>query len=166
MNQTRHVAITGAAGGLGHALATTLSNQGCRLSLSDVVANEGTDRKIAVVDVRDAAAMTDWLTACHDEQPIDWLIVNAALGGPAPIGEPFESDVRAADLLAVNTLAAIEQCRVATRLMAGRGGRIILVASLAAVLGNPNAPSMPPRRAPYECSATRSPLDFTEQRSR
>lgn len=147
----RHVAITGAAGNLGAALAEALAGRGARVSLSDVddaglqtLAQRwhGTAEVYTrALDVTDAASMDGWLHACHAAAALDWVIVNAALGGPAPADLVCESPSRAAALIAVNLQAAVETCRTAATLMSGRGGgRIILVSSLAARLGHPGAP--------------------------
>lgn len=129
----RHVAITGAAGNLGAALAEALAGRGARVSLSDVddaglqtLAQRwhGTAEVYTrALDVTDAASMDGWLHACHAAAALDWVIVNAALGGPAPADLVCESPSRAAALIAVNLQAAVETCRTAATLMSGRGGR-------------------------------------------
>ncbi len=85
----RTVAITGAGGGIGRALALELATRGCSLALSDVdglaadrtaEACRALDADVAAtpLDVRDRAAMQDWAAATVDRFGVAHVIVNNA----------------------------------------------------------------------------------------
>ncbi|POF28057.1 SDR family NAD(P)-dependent oxidoreductase [Roseibium marinum] len=149
----QHVAITGAGGQLGRALVDVLSPLVAQLSVSDLEVRDldfpgrapsqerAAELHPASVDVGDDEALRRWLTACRERAPLDWIIVNAGLGGPAPQGAFCEDPGRTASLIEINLLAAIEQCRIASEMMIGNGGgRIVLISSLSALIGYPDAP--------------------------
>ena len=91
----RTAVITGAAGGIGRAIAVSLVRRGCHLALADVDENglvETADlvrtnalrvstHRIDVADRNDVAAFPDVVSAAHDS--VDLLVNNAgvALGG-------------------------------------------------------------------------------------
>ncbi|MEM5583986.1 SDR family NAD(P)-dependent oxidoreductase [Roseibium sp. AS2] len=165
VSKPQHVAISGAGGQLGRALVDVLSPVATLLSVSDrdINALEGLARTgpeagpeeapkdgpkerrasihTAPVDVGDGDALRLWLAACRERGRLDWMIVNAGLGGPAPEGSLGEDPLRTAALIDVNLRAAIEQCRLASEMMiADGGGRIVLISSLSAKIGYPQAP--------------------------
>lgn len=152
-SRPRHVAISGAGGQLGRALIDVLSPLAAHLSVSDLDIGrlDGISRRVpeegraeihpAPVDVGDDDALRLWLAACCERAPLDWMIVNAGLGGPSPQGALCEDPGRTASLIEINLRSAIEQCRIASEMMIGHGGgRIVLISSLSALLGYPDAP--------------------------
>lgn len=147
------VLITGATGGIGGALAqvyaapgTTLILQGrntARLAaLAADCAARGARVITRVLDLRDRAALTAWLSEVCAQQPVDLLIVNAGVNtsiGPTGAGEPW-SEVEA--LIEVNVLAALATVNAVLPAMRARGsGQIALISSLAGYVGLPLVPS-------------------------
>lgn len=138
-----HVAITGASGGLGAALAEAYAGDGVRLSLSarreaelEQVAKRcrdlGAETEIALVDVTDGWTVSAWLQAADATQPLDLVISNAGvLAGHGPDGT-LETAEDATRQVQVNLEGAIHVLRASAELMRGRGrGRIAAISSLA-----------------------------------
>ena len=128
--------ITGAASGIGAALAERLTADGMRLALLDRVPAQAPGAVVRVADVRDATAVT----AAVDEMAaelggLDVAFVNAGIGnmGPAHL-----MDAQAAeDNLEINLLGAWRTTRaVLPHLIASRG-HLLLNASLSAVIPAP-----------------------------
>lgn len=94
--------ITGASSGIGEALAQACAQRGDTLFLSgrnaerlaDVVSRcraLGSSAEGQTVDVTDAEAMRDWLSACEAKSPIDRVFANAGVS----TGEETEANARA-----------------------------------------------------------------------
>lgn len=148
-----HVLLTGASSGLGRALALHYAAPGVRLSLSgrdgprlNAVAEacraKGAMVQTALVDVTDADAMADWLTAQDSLQPVDLLIANAGLGGAAALTpRGGEDGAQARALVAVNLVGLINTMTPLVPRMRARGqGRLALIGSIQGDLGLPQAP--------------------------
>lgn len=88
------VLITGAAGGIGTAMADAFAAAGARLALvdlkdpSDVAARHGTDHRGFVVDLEDPAAIAGTTARIGDEMGIDILVNNAGFGVVFPAEKP------------------------------------------------------------------------------
>lgn len=134
--------VTGAAQGLGEAIARGLAEAGARLALADID-GEGAERAAArlrgagaeaiamALDVRDEAAFA----RCFDAAvarfgAVDLLVNNAAR---TAFGSVWDITAEAwDDVLAVNLRGSFFGCRIAGRHMRGRGeGRIVNLASMA-----------------------------------
>ncbi len=138
----RRVLITGAAGGIGRALASLFAAQGARLALVDrdpdirtVASDLGADHRGFVTDVTDERAVVDVVSAgAAALGGLDVLVNNAGIGvlGAAEA-------LRTADwdrTMAVNSRAPFLFSREAAPHMIRQGwGRIITLASQAAVIG-------------------------------
>ncbi|MFT3736660.1 MAG: 2,3-dihydro-2,3-dihydroxybenzoate dehydrogenase [Rhodocyclaceae bacterium] len=141
--QNKTALITGAAQGIGAAVARTLAQQGARVALIDHQADkletfahalraEGQQAIAIPLDLRDAAAITAAVT--HTEQqlgPID-LLINVA--GILRSGNTLElSDADWEDSFTINTTAIFRMCRAVARGMVERKqGAIVTVGSNAA----------------------------------
>jgi NADP-dependent 3-hydroxy acid dehydrogenase YdfG len=142
------VAITGASGGLGRALAEHYAAPNRRLSLAGrdprrlaacaaACQAKGALVATAVFDLRDAPALRDWLRGIHETRPLDLVFANAGVSassaGTGSAGTGLEHPEDAARLLEINAGGAIETARAAAELMLERRrGQIAVISSLAA----------------------------------
>jgi len=136
--------VTGAARGIGRAIALALASEGCRLTLVgrqlDTLERTATAcREAGAEDVRCVALdLTDrdaLATFCRDEVPaFDVLVNNAGCAPSAPIEKHTDAQWDAS--MELNAYAPFALCRAALPAMAGRGrGRIVNIASSAALQG-------------------------------
>ncbi|MEL7465815.1 MAG: SDR family NAD(P)-dependent oxidoreductase [Pseudomonadota bacterium] len=145
----RNIVITGASSGIGAALAAAYAEPGAHLLLigrdearlaaaADAARAAGAEATTAAVDVTDAAAMAETLTAFDAAHPIDILIANAgiALGGmPEPEGQSRR-------LTEVNWYGMLNTVEPVIPLMLSRGaGRIALISSISAIRPSGDLPS-------------------------
>jgi short-subunit dehydrogenase len=158
----RRIAITGASGGLGHALAVVYARPGARLELfgrdaarlgSTVEAcrAKGADARAIAVDATDREAMRNAMLALDHEGGIDLLIANAGVSsGRQPDGAP-ETTQSALRVLEVNVLGSAYAVAPALEAMAVRGhGQVALVGSLAARPPSPSSPAYSASKAALE----------------
>ena len=76
----------------------------------------------------------------HEEE--DWVLINAGVGSARPPGQYLESVETTNDLVSVNLLGCLNAIRAAvTMLSRTKGGRIIVVSSLASLAGSPENPA-------------------------
>lgn len=140
-------AVTGAASGLGRAIAHRLSREGNRVALWDVdpagarrVAEEiGSNAVAFAVDVTDTASVRAGWSATKEALGTPSILVNSAgiLGPSAGIGAyPEEQWHRVLD---INLNGTFRCCQAAVPDMVASGyGRIVNIASIAGKDGNPN----------------------------
>jgi len=143
------VIVTGAATGIGHAIARQQAGAGARVVIADLegaeaaaeaLRAEGLQAEGRTVDVSDeaqAAALAEWAAGRHGG--IDVLVNNAGIySSLAPT--PFEQ-LTVADwqrVLAVNVIGVFLMCRaVAPWMRRAGGGSIVNVSSGVAFKGNP-----------------------------
>lgn len=138
-----HIAITGASGGLGAALAEAYAAPGMRLSLSarrlpelETVAErcrgKGAEVFVAQVDVTDVWTVTAWLRGADAERPLDLVISNAGVMASHGADGALESIDDATRQLRVNLEGAVLVLREAAEIMRLRGrGRLCAISSLA-----------------------------------
>ena len=147
----RHFIITGAAGGIGSALARELAGVGARLSLVDLQAGPlellvaeleqmpGYDSAIALAaDVSKAADVESYVSrATGKHGPVDGFFNNAAIEGPSYsiVDYPVEDFERVLD---VNVKGVWLGMKYVIPVMNERGGSIIITSSFAGVRGSPN----------------------------
>jgi NAD(P)-dependent dehydrogenase (short-subunit alcohol dehydrogenase family) len=143
----RHALVTGAAGGIGSAIAAALAAEGARVTLAGRRAEaldaaraplpDPSRHGIAAFDVTDEAGVGRAFAAAEAERgPLDILVANA---GAAP-SAPFAKTDRALwdATLALNLTGTFHCFRAAAAGMQPRGrGRIIAVASTAGLVGYP-----------------------------
>jgi 2-dehydro-3-deoxy-L-rhamnonate dehydrogenase (NAD+) len=142
----RSAVVTGAARGIGHAIAERLLASGARVVLWDmdaaaveVAARALSDRgevHAAVVNVTDDASID---AAVRQFGGIDILVNNAGIaGGTKPSWEFTPAEWR--QVIEVDLTGVFLCCRAVVPVMRPRGwGRIVNVASIAGKEGNPNA---------------------------
>jgi len=80
----KHVAVTGAARGIGLAIAERLASEGTRLTLIDRDEPRFDGATVRVVDISDRDAVFAAFT-----EPLDGLVANAGVGGA---NEPGDGD--------------------------------------------------------------------------
>ncbi len=149
----RSVLITGATGGIGGALALAYAAPGVQLflqgrdrpKLDDVAArctSRGAAVAIAELDVRNRAALVDWIKECEQAAALDLVIVCAGIN--INIGEHGEGErwVEMEALIEINITAAMATVDAVLPAMRARGrGQIALFSSLAGYFGLPITPS-------------------------
>ncbi|MGL4290780.1 MAG: glucose 1-dehydrogenase, partial [Phreatobacter sp.] len=131
--------VTGAARGIGRAIALRLARDGYRLAILDsdaaavaaLAAEMGVPHRGFAVDVTDeAAVMATFETAGREFGRLDLLVNNAAI---ADSFKPTldQSRTEFDRILEVNLVGTMLCAREAVRLMTGRGGVIVNLASIA-----------------------------------
>ena len=145
------IAITGASSGIGAALAKACAAPGVRLALSGrnearlaMVAGQcrtaGAEVNTALLDVREAGSVADWIAAQEAARPLDLVIANAGISAGTAAGAEDRSQT--GDIFAVTLEGVINTVLPAAEAMAARGrGQIAIMSSLAAFRGFPGAPA-------------------------
>jgi 2-dehydro-3-deoxy-L-rhamnonate dehydrogenase (NAD+) len=139
--------VTGAATGIGEAIAARLANAGATVCIADidgtaaVAAAEriGRGAHAIAVDITDSASVAQAVAAIVERNgAIDILVNNAGIAGKAaPIWEQADEDWH--KVMAININGPFYFCRAVIPLMRSRGyGRIVNIASVAGKEGNPN----------------------------
>jgi NAD(P)-dependent dehydrogenase (short-subunit alcohol dehydrogenase family) len=121
----RHVAVTGAARGIGLAIAERLASEGARLTLIDRDEPQLAGATVRVVDISDRDAVAAAFT-----EPLDGLVATAGIGGA---NEPGEND-RFDEILQTNLYGTYWCVRAAEPLLAD-GGRIVVTSSILSRIG-------------------------------
>jgi short-subunit dehydrogenase len=146
------IAITGASSGIGAALARryaaadrTLALLGRDVGRLETVARDcrrkGATIECGVVDVRDAAAIFQWLLRFDAAHPIDLLIANAGILAGSLEPGTIESLELSSAQIATNFIGALNTAVPVLSPMLQRGrGQIAFVASLAAFAAHPEWP--------------------------
>jgi short-subunit dehydrogenase len=137
----RTVLLTGATGGLGHAVARRLRAAGAELVLTgrrtdvlEPLATETGARSLAV-DLADAAAVQRLASECAD---VDVLVSNAGLPASGQLTSFSVEEIDRA--LAVNLRAPMVLARqLAEGMVARRSGHLVFMSSLAGKLGTPRS---------------------------
>ena len=142
--QDRHIVITGASRGIGHAVAQACHERGARISVCARSETEihqlakRTGAVAAVLDVTDPEAVDEWLhVAAAQYGPIDVLINNAATLGPMlPLVDWSFEDFQ--HVMKVNATGAFVVTQSALPRMTAPGGRILWMSSYVGRHGLPN----------------------------
>jgi short-subunit dehydrogenase len=133
------VLLTGATGGLGHAIARELRSRGAQLILTgrraevlEPLASELGARALAA-DLADGAAIDRLLEQAGE---VDILVANAALPGAGALADFSVQEIDS--ILDVNLRAPIVMARALAPAMAARGaGHLLFVSSLSGKAGTP-----------------------------
>jgi len=147
MKNLKTILITGASGGIGHAVAVAYAARGVTLLLTGRDAarlertasdcrTRGADVATAALPVTDRDGMARQIAAWDDKTPVDLVIANAGISGGSSTGAGFYEimDVNVTGTL--NTVLPLIE-----RMKARRRGQIAFVSSLAGWRGMPNAPA-------------------------
>lgn len=130
--------VTGAATGLGAAIAEALAKQGARVAASDLTGISGS---IIPLDVRNAEQREAVVRRVNEELgPIDILVNNAGINRPAPgleISEEAWDDHFATNVKGGFFLAQ----RVAPQMISRGWGRVIWISSQSGLIGIPGQPA-------------------------
>ena len=146
------ILITGGSSGLGRAIALGYAASGVRLFLSGrnserlaaVVAEcqaKGAEAEGGILDVTDATAVREWITACDGKSPLDLVFANAGISaGTGGTESRIESGEQSAKVFATNVDGVRYTVETAVRLMEPRGhGQIAIISSLAGFRGLPGS---------------------------
>lgn len=136
------IAVIGASGGLGSAVARRLSGQGAQLLLAgrreEPLARLAAElaAEYSVVDATDFAGLDDCLQRASKTAPLTGVVncAGSLLIKPAHRTSRSEYD----ETLAANLTTAFATVRAAARVMSEEGGSILLVSSAAADIGLQN----------------------------
>lgn len=150
----RRVLVTGAARGIGRAIATQFAQAGDRVAIIDkapgdaaaelLAGLDGTGHVFIQADLADSEAVLAMVdSAAGQLGGLDVLVNNAGIYAPHPITEvsyaAWQEHWRA--ILGVNLIGTANVTWCAVRHMKERGGRIINVSSRGAFRGEPNVPA-------------------------
>jgi len=143
------ILITGASSGIGEALALAYAGPGITLLLSgrdqsrvDAVASacaaKGAATEGRVIDVTDAAAMSEWIHTIDGQRPLDLVIANAGVSN-STAGDGDE-ETRTRRIFAINVAGVVNTVLPALEFMKRRGrGQIAIVSSVAGFRGLPTS---------------------------
>jgi short-subunit dehydrogenase len=147
------IVVTGASSGIGEALALHYAQRGRTLGLTgrdrdrlDGVAARcrasGCDVHTATIDVRDRAALAQWLVEFDRLAPVDLAVANAGVSTGTPPGQLLE-DADAADrVMEVNVLGVLNTIQPLLPLMIARGrGQIAIISSIAGLIPLADSPA-------------------------
>src|SRR5215467_6245307 len=148
--QNRHAIVTGAAQGIGLAIAKRLLASGAIVSLwdrdkellSDAVAQLGAGDRVSAeaVDVSESSSVAAATNSTIERfGNIDILVANAGIAGPNH--KTWEYPIEAwKQVIDVNLLGVFHCCRaIVPHMIEQNYGRVVNVASIAGKEGNPNA---------------------------
>ena len=138
--------VTGAAAGIGEAIARRLHAAGANVAVADINADGAAEvaRTMErafplVLDVTDGASVRSAFEELLRRHPkLDILVNNAGIGGRAvPLWEQTEEDWHR--IIAINMTSIFHTCKtVIQHMRTNKYGRIVNIASIAGKEGNPN----------------------------
>ena len=139
------VMVTGGAAGIGRVTAESFASEGARVAICDVNPEAGEAASKALgpeasfeqVDVASNAAVSGWIEGVFDKYgQIDVLVNNAGITRDGLIMRMKEEDWDA--VIGVNLKSAFNCIKAVAKIMVKqRSGRIINLASVVGVMGNP-----------------------------
>jgi len=150
---TRVIVITGASSGLGRALALEYAAHGVTLGLigrdatrlEEVAAHargKGASVSVGTIDVRDRAAMSQFLLSVDAATPIDCVIASAGVTMVTPAAGAVEDLTKSAELFDVNLNGVMNTLApIAPLMRLRRSGQIALFGSIAAFAPPPDSPT-------------------------
>ena len=136
----KHVVITGAASGIGHATALELASRGARVTLADIdaagveatadrVRSLGGEARAFAVDIARAASVEAFAAQLVEQcGAVDVLVNNAGVAVVAPFARIGEADLEW--IVGVNVWGPLRLTRALLPAMIARdGGHVVVVAS-------------------------------------
>jgi 3-oxoacyl-[acyl-carrier protein] reductase len=143
--ENKVVMVTGGAAGIGRVTAESFAGEGARIALCDVnpEAGEaaakalGSEASFEQVDVASSAGVSSWIEGVFDKYgQIDVLVNNAGITRDGLIMRMKEEDWDA--VISVNLKSVFNCIKAVSKIMVKqRSGRIINLASVVGVMGNP-----------------------------
>jgi 3-oxoacyl-[acyl-carrier protein] reductase len=143
--ENKVVMVTGGAAGIGRVTAESFAGEGARIALCDVnpEAGEaaakalGPEASFEQVDVASSAGVSSWIEGVFDKYgQIDVLVNNAGITRDGLIMRMKEEDWDA--VISVNLKSVFNCIKAVSKIMVKqRSGRIINLASVVGVMGNP-----------------------------
>ena len=143
--ENKVVMVTGGAAGIGRATAAGFAKEGAKVAICDVnpeagkttAESLGPEAKFQQVDVSDNKSVNDWVESVVSQYgQIDVLVNNAGITRDGLIMRMKEADWDA--VLNVNLKSAFNCTKAVSKTMVKqRSGRIINLASVVGVIGNP-----------------------------
>jgi 3-oxoacyl-[acyl-carrier protein] reductase len=143
--ENKVVMVTGGAAGIGRVTAENFAKEGARVAICDVNPEAGAAAAKALgaeasfkqVDVANSAAVSSWVDGVLDQYgQIDVLVNNAGITRDGLIMRMKEEDWDA--VISVNLKSAFNCIKAVSKIMVKqRSGRIINMASVVGVMGNP-----------------------------
>ncbi len=138
--------VTGAATGIGEAIARRLARAGASVAIADINPEGAAEVAATIegafplqVDITDSASVKRAFEEVLGRFPkLDILVNNAGIGGKAaPLWEQTEEDWQR--IIAINMTGVFNTCKaVIQHMRENRYGRIVNIASIAGKEGNPN----------------------------
>jgi NAD(P)-dependent dehydrogenase (short-subunit alcohol dehydrogenase family) len=132
--------ITGAAGGIGDAMAKAFSSAGARLALVDLkdstalAESLGTEHRAYSLDLTDPEAIARIVSQIGHEMGIDILVNNAGLGYVAPAEDQSVADWDLTHAINLRAPWLVAKAALPYLKVSGRG-RVVNIASQAGVVG-------------------------------
>jgi 3-oxoacyl-[acyl-carrier protein] reductase len=143
--ENKVVMVTGGAAGIGRITAESFASEGAKIAICDINPEAGQaaakalgpDASFEQVDVASTAAVSGWVDAVYDQYgQIDVLVNNAGITRDGLIMRMKEKDWDA--VINVNLKSVFNCIKAVSRVMVKqRSGRIINLASVVGVMGNP-----------------------------
>jgi 3-oxoacyl-[acyl-carrier protein] reductase len=143
--ENKVVMVTGGAAGIGRVTAENFAKEGARIAICDVNPEAGETAAKALgpeasfekVDVADSTGVSSWVEGVFEKYgQIDVLVNNAGITRDSLIMRMKEADWDA--VIGVNLKSAFNCIKAVSKIMVKqRSGRIINLASVVGVMGNP-----------------------------
>jgi short-subunit dehydrogenase len=150
--QAKSILITGASSGIGRALALAYAEPSTSLSLTgrnrerlegtaSIARAQGADVATKLLDVRDQAAMAQWIKQEDARHPLDLVIANAGITTGLTFTQLAEDPAALRAIMGINLTGVFNTVEPVIAPMCARGrGQIALVGSIAGIRGLPYSP--------------------------
>ncbi|WP_026607296.1 SDR family NAD(P)-dependent oxidoreductase [Methylocapsa acidiphila] len=153
MKPARSILITGASSGIGRALALAYARPGVALALTGrdddrlaavaaAARGQGAEVETGVLDVRDQAAVAQWIAELDQRRPLDLAVANAGITTGLAPSEIREDPQAVRAVLGANLIGVLNTVEPLIGPMCARGrGQLAFVGSMAGLRGLPYAPA-------------------------